>query len=856
RNVRASASVDARRGTSYLVVEAPLIKFGSGEFRDPSLRWNSDGDSAWLYLRLPDNRAGKKSRLPAITLGGPLVGDIFHLKLEAKDETPNSIVESIYLDGDLSVVDSLWQLTFNASKIKLFSQEWLIEEDNYIRFGTNYIETKQLELFNGIKRIALEGTNNGRGLRFGLTNFDLSEANRFLNPDQIQLRGKAYDFEVSIRDVFLMQGIEINFLSDNMFINNKPYGELLSNFALPDLSKPLTGKIFLFDKDTRAQRLRIVGGYLFSDEEDTSEKPVEGMEDVVLRPGEFIAKVSADSFPFEVIETIVPEISQTDGLFSANLLAKGDFGHPTVEGSLMIKEGQFQIDYLKTLFLIKNQPITFTKNKISADGDTIYDATRQHFALVHGGLEHEYFDKWRVNCRVESRDQNFLVMNTSAADSDLYYGRAEGSFVADFGGSFSRTNISIEATTGAGTRLFIPLSSTADAKEAQFINFDKNKPKAESRKDKSFVISDLKGLNFEMDLTVTDQAEIQLIFDEQTGDIIKGRGDGNIRLGINREGEFTMYGGYQIVRGEYLFTLLNFVNKPFVVTKGGTINWYGDPYGARINLDATYEVNTSVYNFIKEELELLRNVRPILLDEAAKSTRVIVSMNLAGDLLKPTITFGLSFPNISSGLKSVTDTKLRLLRQDQAELSRQVFGLVVIGTFLPPSSAGFIQNSDYVATAFNTLTQMISNQFSNYLAGLASEWFGGAVSSLDFDIVYSDYQNDVLSDPNRVGGREVNVRLSSGFINDRVTVQLGSQFGIRSTGVATSDGFLGEDVTIQIALTENRQWRMKVYQRTEPDISGQRGLRFGLGLSFQKDYDTFEDMWKSFGRSFSRRKRN
>jgi len=514
----------------------------------------------------------------------------------------------------------------------------------------------------------------------------------------------------------------------------------------------------------------------------------------------------------------------------------------------MVNAGTFQIDYLKTLFHIKNQPIKFSKNKISADRDTIFDATRQHFALVYGGLEHEYFDKWRVNCRVQSSDLNFLVLNTTAADSDLYYGRAEGSFVAEFSGTFSRTNIAIEAKTGSGTRLFIPLASTADAKETQFINFEKIKPKTETRKEKSFVSADLKGLNFELDLTVTDLAEIQLIFDEQTGDIIKGRGEGNIRLGINREGEFTMYGGYQIVRGEYLFTLLNFVNKPFVVTKGGTINWYGDPYGAQINLDATYEINTSVYNFVKEELELLRTVRPRLLVEASKATKVVVTMHLAGDLMKPNITFGLNFPNITSELKSLTDNKLRLIRQDNAELSRQVFGLVVIGSFLPPSSAIF-QSSDAVATAFNTLTQMISNQFSNYLGGLASEWFGGAVSSLDFDIVYSDYQNDVLSDP--LGGREVNVRLSSGFINDRVTVQLGSQFGVGGTGITTSDGFLGEDVTVQIALTENRQWRLKVYQRTEPDVSGQRSLRFGLGLSFQKDYDTFEDMWKGFGRAFS-----
>lgn len=853
RNVRANGHVDARKGTSYLVVETPLIKFGDVSLGDPSLRWNSDGDSAWLYLRLPENASGKK-KLPAITLGGPLIGDVFHLVLEAKDETPNSIVESIYLNGDLSVADSLWQLSFNASKIKLFSQEWLIEEDNYIRFGAKALETKQLELFNGIRRISLESFNNSRGLKFALTNFDLSEVNRFLDPEQIQIRGKAYDFEIAIGDVFNMRNLRADMLSEMLYINEKPYGEVLCNLELEDLSKPVTGKVFLLEKKTQKQLLRVAGGVQI---QGKTEEELEMEPDSVksYRTGEFWADISADQFPFEVIETIVPDISNTAGRFGAQLKGYGTLEHPFVEGSLKVDEGQFMIDYLKTLYFIKNQTVTFTKNKISADGDTIFDGTRQHIALIRGGLEHEHFSKWRINCKIESKDPGFLVLNTTSTDSDLYYGRAEGRFAMDVTGSFSRTNINIEATTGPGTRLYIPLYTTSDAKEAKFINFERNKPKTETRK-KDFVISDLKGLNFEMDLTITDQAEVQLIFDEQTGDIIKGRGEGNIKLAINREGEFTMYGGYQIVRGEYLFTLLNFVNKPFVVTNGGTINWYGDPYGAQINLDATYEVNTSVYNFVKEELELLRSVRPRLLDEAAKATKVIVSMHLAGDLMKPNITFGLNFPNITSELKSVTDTKLRLLRQDQAEMSRQVFGLVVIGSFLPPASAGFIQSSDYVATAFNTLTQMISNQFANYLAGLASEWFGGAVSSLDFDIIYSDYQNDVLSDPNRLGGREVNVRLSSGFINDRVTVQLGSQFGIGGPGITSTDGFLGEDVTVQIALTENRQWRLKVYQRTEPDVSGQSSLRFGLGINFQKDYDTFEDMWRSFGKAISKKRRN
>jgi hypothetical protein len=220
-------------------------------------------------------------------------------------------------------------------------------------------------------------------------------------------------------------------------------------------------------------------------------------------------------------------------------------------------------------------------------------------------------------------------------------------------------------------------------------------------------------------------------------------------------------------------------------------------------------------------------------------------MHLKGDLMKPNLSFDMQFPNLTSRIKSLADNKLRMLNQDQNELTRQVFGLVVVGSFLPSNSGSTIlQSGDYLTSAFNTLTQVLSNQFSNYLTGLASEWFGGKVSSIDFDIAYNEYRNDVLTSPSSQNlsqvGREVQVRLTSGFANDRVTVQVGSQFGTYAAGTVSQDGFLGEDITVEIQLTENREWRLKVYQRTEPDIAGGRSRsRYGFGLSFRRDYDSF-----------------
>jgi TamB, inner membrane protein subunit of TAM complex len=847
RNVNFYAHVDAKKGHADMRLETPEVMFDGIKFKGPSFRWNSQADSAWFGLRLTSIDLSPKQRLPPIDFSGQVVGDELFFNLQASEKN-NQYLENLYLKGTLSTVDSLWQVRFNSSKISMFSQEWRIADDNFVRFGTGIIKTREFEFFNGNQRILLEDVNEGRGLKFSLTNFNLDELNRFLDPNTLTIRGNIFDFDVSVQDVFKMEGIEAGFLTDTVFVNKRPYGALLSNIEMESLGSPLYYKVFL--QHDNKLRMRIAGAWLpdgvpsfYSDKLESS-----------VSSGEIFATAALQDFPFDVIETFIPEISKTAGRFAANLVVSGSPDRVGLTGNVNITEGQFQIDYLKSMFYLKNQEIKIARNKIEVKQDTIWDASQQHMAIVQGTLEHDYFQKWRVNCNIESVDRSFMILNTSAEDNDLFYGQGIGYFNLSITGSFARTNMVIDATTGKDTRLYIPLYSSSDAKEVSFIRFTNRDPEDNSEKKiKKFSLTDLKGLNFEMNLSVTEDAEVQLIFDEQAGDIIKSRGEGDIKLSINREGEFKMYGGYRVTRGEYLFTLLNFVNKPFNILTGGTINWFGDPYGAELNLDAVYEQNTAVYNFIRDEVELLTSAK----EEATKATKVVATMHLSGDLMKPDITFGLEFPNITSQLKSLTDNKLRLLRQDQNEMSRQIFGLVVIGSFLP-SNSGNIQPTDYVASAFNTFTQMISNQFSNYLAGLASEWFNDDVSSIDLDIIYSDYQN-VLTDPQQTltaGGRELQVRLKSGFIDDRITVQVGSQFGLGgSSNLPISNGFLGEDVTIEIKITENNQWRLKVYQRTEPDISGQRRDRYGIGLSFQKDYDSFGDMWKGFGGWLNRRLR-
>lgn len=855
RDIYVKARVEGAQGLLQVLVEVPQLRYGNVAFRDASMSWYSLRDSATYNLRLPETQLSRKERLAPITLGGFLTDEALTFRLESKDDA--AIVKSINLNGAFSIVDSLWQLKFNASEIALFNQAWYLDEDNYIRFGKNYFATRNFYMGNDYnQRILLDSLNGGHGLSLALTNFNLEVFNKFLGNTNLNIRGKTYDFDVKIEDLFAMKGINGFVNSDTVFIKNtktgveKPYGELIGNLELASLNAPLGAKLFL--NGAGEQRLRLSMAWLLSGDSIWTD-PEFGL----LKPNYLGAQLDATAYPLDFIELIVPGISKTAGTFDADLALTGPAKRPDIDGKIHIRQGQTQLDYLKNTYYIKKQTVRLTERQIWADRDTITDGLGNR-AVIYRGLWHDHFRNWRIDCDMKSLNNRFWTLNTTKADNALYYGQAFGQFEAQFRGTFSRTDIKVIAKTGDNSKLYIPLTDAADAQEVRFIKFKSKEPQPIKDKNvKSFKFEDLKGLNFEMDLTVTEAAEVQLIFDEQAGDIIKGWGEGDLSFIINREGEFKMSGNYRIRRGEYLFTLLNWINKPFTVASGGTINWYGDPYGAQINLDATYEKNASLYNLLIEELQVLEGSQSTLVQEARKGTRGIVTMHLKGDLMKPNISFDLAFPDASTQINSLVESKMRLLRQDPNELNRQVFGLIVVGSFLPANSASFIQSSDYLNTAINTVTQMLSNQLSNYFSGLIAEWSGSAVSSIDLDIAYNQYQNAVT--PGQSGnslGQELQVRLTSGFAKDRVTVRLGSQFGLGQTpGTATSTGFLGEDVVIEVQLTENKQWRLKVYQRTEPDFGGAglRRARYGFGLSFRKDYDSFTDMMREAGAWFRRR---
>jgi hypothetical protein len=745
-------------------------------------------------------------------------------------------LDKLQLNGKLTVDDSTsLSLRFNQSDLTLMNRLWKVREDNLIRFTPKGLSISNLILTYENYRIGIDN-NGSRGLRVALYDFDLSIIDHYWNYQPLNFSGP-FNLQIWVKDILKMEGITATFLAEKFLINNDDWGVFELEASAPNLKSRLDVVMALVNDSIQSQ-LFARGFYNI---QDISAR-LSGRRPEEYQKKFWKANIDLSGVPLRVAEYFLPGIVNIgEGNINGTLNIFNQNNAPSIDGLLTVNDGKFTINYLKTSY-------QFDQAIVKMDDDWLFNASgtriRDKFgytADITGGIRHERLKKLSMDAQLQTN--RLLAIDTKKGDNAQFYGKAIGKGTARFSGPLDKIDAFITGTVNDSSQLIIPITSTREAQAINYLQFvDKQSEQAANLEAPKFVSP--KGMNIEMELTIGREAQMQLVFDEQAGDIIKGTGKGNIRILVPRNGDFQMYGDYTIEEGDYLFTFRNLLNKQFTVQRGGSIKWNGNPYQAIIKLDAEYRgISTSIGGFIAD---FIVGERPQIIAEAAKSTDVNLILHLAGELFQPQINFDINFPILSGELKNYADNKLRILKQDPNELNRQAFGLLIAGQFLP-ADLSVQQAPDAI---YNTLSEFVSNQLSLLLTDLFSEFIadGRVLSGIDFNVAYSQYRpGDNANNQNLSRGEEFEVRLRQNYFNDRLSVIVGGNLDTGGRIAATSGAsgaFLGNDIVIEYALSDDRNLKLRIYQRLQPDIGGRR-LKVGAGLSFRKEYESFDDFVQS-----------
>jgi hypothetical protein len=505
-----------------------------------------------------------------------------------------------------------------------------------------------------------------------------------------------------------------------------------------------------------------------------------------------------------------------------------------------------KIEYLGTSFFMDEQIINISEDMIDLS-DCILTDIEGNQGEIKGGLRHSLFRDFRLALSMSAN--NAVIINTEKEDNPLYYGIGKGKVNVAFSGSFDATNMDVRAETREGTLLNIPVKYTETDYEESFITFIEKEDLLSPKNiniDEEFKIE---GLNITMDLTMTEDANVNIIFNERLGDIIQGNGRGNLQIIVKRTGEFQIFGDYEVEEGEYLFTARNLVAKSFKVRRGGKIKWTGDPINAALDLRADYLIRSPLNIFLGE---FLIDPSSEAYREASNAQNIKLILELEGTLYAPEVNFDLEFPDLVGELNSYAQSKLRTLKTNEIALNSQVFGLLVSGQFLPdnnPLNSNLFGSDELVQTGISTIGEFITSQLSRIFTGLLQEALSenGLIAGVDFEIGlrnntgFFNNQGNATSDlyPDEI---TLNLRNRFRFLDERLSLGGGFNY-VRESPLQGVNDYYIPNVVIEYFLTDDRQLKLRFYYRRDIDelsLNARRD-RLGLGIGYRKEFGSISE---------------
>lgn len=791
--------------------EIPFVSFSGLAIESAEIEMSSNDETSSLTADF-DNIERDGMKLPELDFGVALADGNADWDLSFYHDDNNKAD----LSGTSSVTHGGYFTYFDDEDIIIDSSKWEIISDKGIGIFPKTLDIKGFSLSDGERFIALSDVNN-KGIEAKINDFQLGFINAIIDYDKTILTGLVKS-QITIDNIYEDIVLEGYLNVDDFKVNGDDFGKL-----------ELKAKRGVDNENVINIDLAI--------EKDTQNLYVTGYAD--LDASAINADVNIEDYPMSFFEYIIEDgISETIGTTDITANLSGPLDDLKLRGDGIIKNAGVKVDFLGAFYRMEDQTVKIDENFIDFTGVEMIDAL-DNVGVIEGGLRHNLLANIRADLDISS--PRFIGLNTTIEDNPLYYGTGVGAIDISFRGPFDAIDIVVNAELQKLTHLYIPLGSEEYALDESFIVFENAVDTVETASDVESLAELLKdqGVDFEMALTFTRDAVVSIIYDEATSNTLVGNGEGNIQLNVKRDGEFTAYGSYDILSGEYLYTAYGLIAKPFVVRDKGTVSWTGDPLNATLDVSAEYPSLRAPLENLLSEFGVLEG------SELSTRRQIDLKLILTGQLFNPEINFDIAFPNLTGNVRTYAQNKIRTLKSTENGINNQVVGLLFFNNFLPDRDAlTTISSKDVGQTGTNTITQFLTSQLSNLFSDYLSSRLGedDFISAIDFEIGLA--QNTSLLDDNAtlfeglldVVPDEVQLNVRNHFKNDNFVLNIGGNY-VRDNQFGTVDNYVTGDFSLDWYITEDRRLKLRFYSNFDyDDVFATRRQRHGFGINYRKEF--------------------
>ncbi|MEJ7912740.1 MAG: hypothetical protein WKF70_06275, partial [Chitinophagaceae bacterium] len=681
-NSHITGSLNVAANSLLLNADVPLVTYNQYSFADLQLIGIGNLDSLSLTGRVNNAVISDSLRFPQTTFSLLVQNDISDITVNT---TANQTINQASLSAQIKTFSNGASLLFNPSSFILNGKTWNIIQGGELDFRQNSVVQGSVILRESTQEIRISTQPSDVGtwndLHITLQKLNVGDITPFLIKNN-RIEGLLTG-DIIIEDPQKRFNVTARLNTELLQVDTDSIGQVEASLAYENSTGRFRGSgnnvdpthVLNFDFDLDLK-----------DSADLHQNRI---------------TVVPQKYPVKILERFLGNLfSDLEGYLSGKLDILEEGNGFNYVGKARLTEGGLKVKFSQVFYKIDDTEIVLTENEINLGKLRLRDKDGAT-ATVQGSILHKAFQNMEffINAKVDSRPMQLI--NTTYNDNQQFYGRAKGNGFLELTGPQNDMRMNIEATPSYTDSSYItlPPARSRESGQASFM--------VERKYGRLMTDEELRGtasnLTYDISLTANPLVNVEVILDETTGDVIKGRGTGNLRLRAGTAEPLSIRGRYDLQDGLYVYTFQSFFKKPFVLRRSSNnyIEWTGDPYTAQINFEAVYTAENVSFAPLASSLQLSN------FDSYREDVYVVAQFS--GELFRPTFNFKLEFPDNSRARNDPSLTfGIQQIEKNTNEINKQVTYLIVTNSFAP-----FESN----VTGYNPLNEFAYSTISGLFFG-------------------------------------------------------------------------------------------------------------------------------------------
>lgn len=511
---------------------------------------------------------------------------------------------------------------------------------------------------------------------------------------------------------------------------------------------------------------------------------------------------SIKKFPMKLVSAFLdPNMVKLTGTLDGQINVIGSIDKPTLNGAFTSNLVELNSKITGAYYRFDPRSIEMINNELIFDHYSIYSRGDAPF-IINGKVDCKDISNLYADLSFNADKYTFL--DAKRTEKSLLYGKVLVDMKGSLFGPIDNLKMNGDMRVRSGTNLtYLMLNSplTIEDRLGDAVTFTSFANQELQKRNKDQKEMSLGSFNINMHLFIDPVVRLRADLSADKSSFISLRGGGELNLSYSNMGDLSLSGRYSVTSGSMKYTLPVIPLNEFIINKGSSLLWQGDPMDPMLNIKA-YKMTSAIVSQS---------------NGSGRSVDFNVGINLNNTLQSPDFSFFIESPHDN-------EVRSQLATMSQEQRNKQALTMLATGIYL--GNEGYTQNLNIGSVISNVLQSQISNIAEAAVSGASFKVGVNQVDNSTSGSSYTDY----------------NFSYKQRLFDDRFQLVVGGSVVTGNPEEANHSFINNASLEYRLDYIGTKYLRM-FYERNYDTLLEGDIIKTGVGFIYKKKMSSLSELW-------------